>query len=274
MQSLSQVPHIHKLILWELAHDSSEAFCIWLPSTIVPLFMHWINASYIQLLSIGLFVFCKRPVCLLFHPLLIAIKLSTLPRLFISWLFCEVNPPPPRRLPSHFSPCICGSKISNFIFFVFSPQNVEVFYWCGEKQWAQGTALWWQKCIFNPCEWMEPHIPQQQALCWMAALTRLFSLLITALCLFTMDIVIYLHQLRGGSPPYRLGEFWRKYHWAEYGADFFYYWLKLLILLNSVILITYIKATMIKGCIFNNGPNGYVKGVARSDEPTVNYHQT
>ena len=31
---------------------------------------------------------------------------------------------------------------------------------------------------------MAPHIPQQQALHWMAALTRLFSLLITALCLF------------------------------------------------------------------------------------------
>lgn len=207
LQSLSQMPHIHKLILWELTHDSSEAFCIWLPSTIVPLFIHWISASYIQLLSIGLFVFCKQLVCLLFHsiPLLIMTKLSTLPWLFISRLFCEVPPPPLRRRPpSHFSACICGSKISNFIFFVVSLQNVEVFYWCGEKQWAQGRALWWQKCIFNPCEWMAPHIPQQQALYWMAALTRLFSLLITALCLFTMDIVIYLHQVRGGSPLYTL----------------------------------------------------------------------
>lgn len=57
---------------------------------------------------------------------------------------------------------------------------------------------------------MAPHIPQQQALYWMAALTRLFSLLITALCLFTMDIVIYLHQLRGGVQHYKdsvIGDF-------------------------------------------------------------------
>lgn len=115
--------------------------------------------------------------------------------------FARFEPLYPLPVPSckQFFTCICRSKISNFIFFVFSPQNVEVFYWCGEKQWAQGRALWWQKCIFNPCEWMAPHIPQQQALYWMAALTRLFSLLITALCLFTMDIVIYLHQLSSGG---------------------------------------------------------------------------
>lgn len=193
------MPHIHKRIPRELTHDSSEAFCIWLPSTIVPLFIHCINAAYIWLLSIGLFVFCKQLVCLLFHPRAYHDQTfnSTTDSLSLpkTWLFCKV--PPPLLLPP--PPSICRSKISKFIFLVFSLQNVEVFYWCGEKQWGQGRALWWQKCIFNPCEWMAPHIPQQQALYWMAALTRLFSLLITALCLFTMDIVIYLHQLRGGG---------------------------------------------------------------------------
>lgn len=66
--SLLLMPHINKLVPWERTEDLSEAFWMWLASTIVSLFIHWISASYIQLLSIGLFVFCKQPVCLLFHP--------------------------------------------------------------------------------------------------------------------------------------------------------------------------------------------------------------
>lgn len=174
--------------------------------TIVCFFVRWITAAHVRLPSIGLFVFSAYLVCsLLFHPLAYpdqtfksAATLYLFQRLdflyYFFFFFLHTLSKSP--LPS-FS-CICGSKISNFIFFfVSSLYYVEVFYWCGEKQWGQGRALWWQKCIFNPCEWMAPHIPQQQALCWMAALTRLFSLLITALCLFTTDIVIYLQRLRG-----------------------------------------------------------------------------
>lgn len=117
------------------------------------------------------------------------------------FLICKVHPAPNSSPP--VLPVSVGVKLAiKFFFlewgFVLSLQSVEVFYWCGEKQWGQGRALWWQKCIFNPCEWMAPHIPQQQALYWMAALTRLFSLLITALCLFTMYRVIYLHHTGGG----------------------------------------------------------------------------
>lgn len=148
------------------------------------------------LLSIAVFVFCvvlvSSSMCLSWSNILLwhnslsppKICFTCLPLFFLLLLF----------LCSH----ICGCKISKFIFFpsfLSSFQNVEVFSWCGEKQWGQGRALWWQKCIFNPCEWMVPHIPQHQALDWMAALTRLFSLLITALCLFTMDLVIYLYLL-------------------------------------------------------------------------------
>lgn len=154
--------------------------------------------------------------------MLIVIKLSTLPWLFISskdLTFLRSLTTPPS--PPPFFPVSVGVKLAIY-FLVFSLQNVEVFYWCGEKQWGQGRALWWQKCIFNPCEWMAPHIPQQQALYWMAALTRLFSLLITALCLFTMDIVIYLYQLRGGVQQYKdsiIGDFFWYYHWAAYGTN-------------------------------------------------------
>lgn len=54
-----------------------------------------------------------------------------------------------------------------------------------------------RNAFFNACEWMAPHIPQQQALCWMAALTRLFSLLTAALCLLATDRIIYLPNERG-----------------------------------------------------------------------------
>lgn len=219
LEGLLLMPHINKLTLSRAHTRLEEACCIWLPFTIVPLFIHWINASYIQLLSIGLFVFCNQLVCLLFHPHAYldqtfnsTMTLSPLK----TWLFFAKFTPP----PSHFFPLSVGVKlVISIFFFVFSPQNVEVFYWCGEKQWGQGRALWWQKCIFNACEWMAPHIPQQQALHWMAALTRLFSLLITALCLLTMDIVIYLHQLRGGHyKDSAIAEFFWKYHWVRYGA--------------------------------------------------------
>ena len=195
-------------------------FGIRLPSTIVPLFIRWINAAYIGLLSIGLFVCCKPPCVLTFpspclsrsnfqlhHDSLSRPKDSTVlqkkkkkqppPHPPLS----PPLPPPPPKHQTPFPPpppVFVGVKLAISFFLSCPLQNVEVFYWRGEKQWGQGRALWWQKCIFNPCEWMVPHIPQQQALYWMAALTRLFSLLITALCLFTTDIVIYLHQLSGG----------------------------------------------------------------------------
>ena len=163
------------------------------------------------LLSIGLFVCCKLPVCLLFRPRAYrnqtfnstaTLYLVPKTRLFCKKKFTPPASPSPHPTPNPHHPtpvpASVGAKLAISFFLSCPLQNVEVFYWCGEKQWGQGRALWWQKCIFNPCEWMVPHIPQQQALYWMAALTRLFSLLITALCLFTMDIVIYLHQLSEG----------------------------------------------------------------------------
>lgn len=198
------MPQIHKKIPRELTHDSSEAFLCLIAFHHYASF-HSLNKCRIHLAFVNrtvclLYTAC---VCLLFRPLTYhdqtfnsTTTLCLFQSLDFSFFFCcKVHPAP----HLFFFSCICRSKISNFIFFVLSPQNVEVFYWCGQKQWGQGRALWWQKCIFNPCEWMAPHIPQQQALYWMAALTRLFSLLITALCLFTMDIVIYLHQLREGG---------------------------------------------------------------------------
>lgn len=124
----SQMPHIHKQIPRELTHDSSEAFCIWLPSTIVPLFIHWINASYIQLLSIGLFVFCKQLVCLLFHPLAYhdqtfnsTTTLYLFQRLtvFLGVFFLQSSPHPLPLLHLIFLPYLWGEKlaISFFSFF-------------------------------------------------------------------------------------------------------------------------------------------------------------
>lgn len=108
-----EMPRIHKVIPRELTHDSSEAFCIWLPSTIVPLFIHWINASYIQLLSIGLFVFCKQLVCLLFHPRAYHDQTfnSTMTLYLFQRLDCFHKVPPP--LPMTFlSPVSVGVKLA------------------------------------------------------------------------------------------------------------------------------------------------------------------
>lgn len=176
--------HRIKLIHRDLAHVLSKARC--LPSTIVRLLLTLINVAYFSI------------------PVLIVIKLSNLSILYL-YERPDLNGKVSPSIP--FSSHICGSKIRNlikFYFLSFSLHNVEVFYWCGEKQWGQGRALWWQKCIFNACEWMSPHIPQQQALHWMAAVTWLFSLLITALCLLTMDRVIFLPQMGGGSLPWQI----------------------------------------------------------------------
>lgn len=66
-ENLLLMHHINKLIHRDLTRDLSKACCIGLPSTIVRLFIHEINASHIELLSIGLCVFSKQRVCLLFH---------------------------------------------------------------------------------------------------------------------------------------------------------------------------------------------------------------
>lgn len=119
LEGLLLMPHINELTLWRAHTRLEEACCIWLPFTIVPLFIHWINASYIQLLSIGLFVFCNQLVCLLFHPHAYldqtfnsTMTLSPLK----TWLFFAKFTPP--SIP--FLPSICGSKISHFNFFFLS----------------------------------------------------------------------------------------------------------------------------------------------------------
>lgn len=72
--------------------------------------------SYIPLLSIGLFVFCKRLVCLLFRPPpLISIKLPAPPRLSAPSKDSLVSP----LLPSIFI-SLTGAKLAvELLLFVF-----------------------------------------------------------------------------------------------------------------------------------------------------------
>lgn len=174
---------------------------MWLASTIVSLFIHWISASYIQLLSIGLFVFCKQPVCLLFHPCAYldqtfnsTVTLSCLK----TWLFLWTTPCPTHPPTCHYPPSRCGSKINNFIFFLSLDFTMWKCFIGVVKNNEDKAGLCGGRNAFltHVNEWC---LTFHSSRPWMAALTWLFSLLITALCLFTMDIVIYLHQLRGGS---------------------------------------------------------------------------
>lgn len=101
-------------------------------------------------------------------------------------------------------PCRCFFLCVKLAVTCFSLQMMELFYRCGVKQWGQVRALWWHRCIFTPCKWMEPHIPWRRALLWMAALAQLFSLLVTAWCIFfsfSVDFVIYLYSSSEQNPP-------------------------------------------------------------------------
>lgn len=158
LESPSLTPHINKTPPPHLAPLTQDVRESWLHFVAFHrwylFFAHWIKAHHVELLSGGLFAFCKRLVCLLFHC-----------RAYLDQTFnSAVTLVSSKDLPAFvllsipfFFPQSMGVKwVASFIFLSFPIRIGEVFYRLGEKQWGQGRALWWQKCIFNACEWMEP----------------------------------------------------------------------------------------------------------------------
>lgn len=162
-------------------------------------FTHRVKAHHVELLSGGLFAFCKLLVCLLFH------RRAYLDQTFNSAVTLVSS----KDLPAFvllsipfFFPQSVGVKwvASFFIYFfcLFLSELGKCFIGLVINNEDKAGLCGGRNAFLTHVNEWSPHIPQQQALCWMAALTRLFSLLITGLCLLTMDTVIYLHHLRGG----------------------------------------------------------------------------
>lgn len=150
--------------------------------------------SYIPLLSIGLFVFCVLTFPSAASYLDQTSSSSAAPCPFIKALANFT----PSALHFNFPH---GSEISGWVILFFgacSPfRTGKCFIGVLKNNEDKAGLCGGRNAFFNACEWMAPHIPQQQALRWMAALTRLFSLLTTALCLLATDRIIYLPDERG-----------------------------------------------------------------------------
>lgn len=161
-------------------------------------FSHWVKAHHVELLSGALFAFCKLLVCLLFH------RHSYLDQTFNSAVTLVSSNDLPAfvllSIPFFFAQSVGVKWVASFFYFgLFLSELGKCFIGLVINNEDKAGLCGGRNAFLTHVNEWSPHIPQQQALRWMAALTRLFSLLITGLCLLTMDTVIYLHRLRGGS---------------------------------------------------------------------------